>query len=100
MRTQCAEVKGGHFTLASATLVQIGYGEHRGQAPRAPELDKPLGTVVVCGAKHALVSAFLAKHYGGGAGLDAPAHTVMTADHHALVSSNLVKLRGECTSSH
>lgn len=104
LRTQCAEVKGGHFALASATLVQTGYGERPGQAPRAPGLDKPLGTVVAGGAKHALVSAFLAKHYGGnydgpGVGLDEPASTVTTTDHHALVSSHMVKLRGECTGS-
>ncbi|WP_428851173.1 DNA cytosine methyltransferase [Imbroritus primus] len=104
LRTQCAEVKGGHFALASATLVQTGYGERPGQAPRAPGLDKPLGTVVAGGAKHALVSAFLAKHYGGnytgpGVSLAAPADTITTTDHHALVSSNLVKLRGECTGS-
>ncbi|MGD1324942.1 DNA cytosine methyltransferase [Pandoraea pnomenusa] len=104
LRTQCAEVKGGHFALASATLVQTGYGERPGQAPRAPGLDKPLGTVVAGGAKHALVSAFLAKHYGGnydgpGVSLDQPTSTVTTTDHHALVSSHLVKLRGECTGS-
>lgn len=103
LRTQCAEVKGGHFALASATLVQTGYGERAGQAPRAPGLDKPLGTVVAGGAKHALVSAFLAKHYGGnetpGADLRYPASTITAKDHHALVSSHLVKLRGECTGS-
>ncbi|VVD75309.1 type II restriction endonuclease subunit M [Pandoraea aquatica] len=98
LRTQCAEVKGGHFALASATLVQTGYGERPGQAPRAPGLDKPLGTVVAGGAKHALVSAFLAKHYGGnydgpGVALADPASTITTTDHHALVSSHLVKLR-------
>lgn len=104
LRTQCAEVKGGHFALASATLVQTGYGERPGQAPRAPGLDKPLGTVVAGGTKHALVSAFLAKHYGGnydgpGVGLGEPASTITTTDHHALVSSHMVKLRGECTGS-
>ncbi|EON13106.1 DNA cytosine methyltransferase [Pandoraea sp. SD6-2] len=65
LRTQCAEVKGGHFALAAA---------------------------------------FLAKHYGGnydgsGVGLKEPASTITTADHHALVSSHMVKLRGECTGS-
>lgn len=104
LRTQCAEVKGGHFALASATLVQTGYGERAGQAPRAPGLDKPLGTVVAGGAKHALVGAFLAKHYGGhydgaGVGLGEPASTITTSDHHALVTSHMVKLRGECTGS-
>ncbi len=103
LRTQCAEVKGGHFALAAATLVQTGYGERPGQAPRAPGLDKPLGTAVAGGVKHALVSAFLAKHYGGnetpGADLRDPASTITAKDHHALVSSHLVKLRGECTGS-
>jgi hypothetical protein len=31
----------------------------------SPGLDKPLGTVVAGGGKHAVVGAFLAKHYGG-----------------------------------
>lgn len=90
--------------IVAPTLVQAGYGEAPGQAPRSLDLQKPLGTVVAQGRKHALVSAFLAKHYGGnydgaGAALDAPAHTITTADHHALVSSHLVKLRGQCTGS-
>ncbi|ARU23027.1 phosphoadenosine phosphosulfate reductase [Ralstonia solanacearum] len=104
LRTQCAEVKGGHFALAAATLVQTGYGERPGQAPRAPGLDKPLGTAMAGGIKHALVSAFLAKHYGGnydgpGVGVPEPASTITTTDHHALVASHMVKLRGECTGS-
>lgn len=90
--------------VVAPTLVQAGYGEAPGQAPRALDLHKPLGTVVAQGRKHALVSAFLAKHYGGnyeGAGISLtdPTSTVTTSDHHALVSSNLVKLRGECTGS-
>ncbi|MGN5354359.1 DNA cytosine methyltransferase [Ralstonia sp. L16] len=104
LRTQCAEVKGGHFALASATLVQTGYGERAGQAPRAPGLDKPLGTVVAGGAKHAVVSAFLAKHYGGnydgpGVGMTDPASTVTTTDHHALVSAQLVGCGGRAGQS-
>ena len=47
------------------TLVQTGYGERQGQAPRVPGLDKPLGTLVAGGTKHALVAAFLAQHNGG-----------------------------------
>ncbi|WP_316150079.1 DNA cytosine methyltransferase [Cupriavidus sp. BIC8F] len=104
LRTQCAEVKGGHFALASATLVQTGYGERPGQAPRAPGLDKPLGTVVAGGAKHALVSAFMAKHYGGnyegpGVNLRDPASTVTTVDHHALVAAQLVGCGGRAGQS-
>ncbi len=85
----------GELALAIPTLVQTGYGERAGQAPRVPGLDKPLGTVVGS-QKHALVAAFLAKHYGGvvGQGIQAPTGTVTTVDHHSLVTSHLVKLRG------
>ena len=80
----------------AATLIQTGYGERPGQAPRVPGLDKPLGTVVA-GQKHALVQAFLAKHYTGVVGheLSKPTGTVTTADHHSIVTSHMVKLRGQ-----
>lgn len=98
LRTQCAQVKGGHFALVAPTLVQTGYGERAGQRPRAPGLDKPLGTVVGGGQKHALVAAFLAKHYGGhetpGSDCATTFDTVTARDHHALVASSLVKLKG------
>jgi DNA (cytosine-5)-methyltransferase 1 len=45
----------GRGPLASPTLIQTGYGERPGQAPRVPGLDKPLGTMVAGGVKHALV---------------------------------------------
>jgi len=51
--------------LVAPTLVQTGYGERSGQAPRVPGLEKPVGTIVAGGQKHALVAAFLAKHYTG-----------------------------------
>lgn len=84
------------FGVVAATLIQTSYGERPGQAPRVPGLDKPLGTVVAQGVKHAAVTAFLAKHYGGvtGTRIDVPAGTVTTTDHHAVVTSNIVKLRG------
>lgn len=69
-------------------LVQTGYGERVGQAPRCLDLDEPLGTIPAGGCKHALV-AFVAKNYGGhegpGIALDAPLSTVTCVDHHALV---------------
>lgn len=64
LRTQCANVKGGHFALAAATLIQTGYGEAPGQAPRVPGLGKPVGTLVD-GQKHGVVSAIL-KQAGAG----------------------------------
>lgn len=88
--------------LCSPTLIQTGYGERQGQAPRVPGLEKPLGTVVG-GQKHALVAAFMAKHYGGnetpGWPMVKPISTVTTQDHHALVAANMVKLRGTSNSA-
>ena len=82
--------------LVAPTLVQIGYGERTGQQPRAPGLGKPLGTVVAGGAKHALVAAFLAKHYTGVVGQDLrqPIGTVTATDHHSMVAAFLVKFYG------
>ena len=93
LRTQVAQVKGGHFALVAPTLVQTGYGEREGQAPRALDLGKPLGTVVA-GQKHALVQAFLAKHYTGvvGSDLNDPMATVTSVDHHSLVAAHLVHM--------
>ena len=92
---------GGKSQLVTPTLIQMGYGERPGQQPRVLQLDNPLGTVTAGGNKFATVSAFLAKHYGGnytgpGVGLDEPTHSVTTVDHHAVVASHLVKLRGTC----
>ncbi|WP_108701583.1 DNA cytosine methyltransferase [Phytobacter sp. SCO41] len=90
---------GGKSQLVSTTLIQMGYGERVGQAPRILQIEKPLGTVTAGGNKFALVAANLVKHFGGnysGAGLvlDEPVHTVTTTDHHALVTSSIVKMRG------
>ncbi|MGP2461398.1 DNA cytosine methyltransferase [Pantoea ananatis] len=58
--------------------------------------DEPSGTVMAKGGgKSALVTAFMAKHFGGnytgpGAAVDGPAHTVTTTDHHALVTANIM----------
>lgn len=122
----------------TATLVQTGYGERRGQDPRVPGLHKPIGTIVASGGKHALVTAFLAQHnkelngYKAGrpatvplstitskgsqqqlvsvhlVGIDnqssgvspawdaqSPLTTIVAEARHALVTSNLVKLRGD-----
>lgn len=67
LRTQCAQVKGGHFAIAAATLIQTGFGEREGQAPRVPGLHKPLGTLVD-GVKHAAVAAHLVKFRGDSQG--------------------------------
>lgn len=55
-------------------------------------------TTVTSKAEHCLAVAYVAKHYGGvvGHGLDRPLGTVTNVDHHSLVSSHLVKLKGTC----
>lgn len=64
--------------------------------------DAPSGAITAGGGgKSQLVTANLIKHYGGnytgpGVSLDEPAHSVTTVDHHAVVASHLVKLRGTC----
>jgi DNA (cytosine-5)-methyltransferase 1 len=80
------------YAVVAPTLIQTGYGEREGQAPRVPGLGKPLGAAVAGGTKHALVSAFLAKHYGGAVGhvLERPLGTVTAVDHHSLVAATLV----------
>lgn len=86
------------FALISPTLIQTGYGEREGQQPRVPGLDKPLGTVVAGGQKHGLVSAFLAKHYGGnetpGSPLSKPVDTITSQDHNALVAAHVSPMYG------
>lgn len=92
------------FNLVAPTLVQMGYGEDTkrnngaGQPARVLDLQQPLGTVVAQGQKHGLVSAFLAKHYGGVVGqrLDFQLGTITSKDHHSLAAAALVKLRGQC----
>lgn len=76
---------GTQHGLAVPTLVQTGYGERPGQAPRVPGLEKPIGTMVAGGSKHALVAAFLAQHNAGarmennaGRPADAPLSTLTT----------------------
>lgn len=58
--TICASSKDQNQMIA-ATMVQTGYGERQGQAPRALDVQAPLGTIVASGGKHAPVAAFLAQ---------------------------------------
>jgi DNA (cytosine-5)-methyltransferase 1 len=94
----------GH-ALVVPTLQQSGYGERPGQAARVPGLHQPLGTMVN-GQKHALVQAYLVKHFGdplrsdGGGGivcgddLRRPIGAVTARDHHSLAAVTLAKFRG------
>ncbi|BEV15095.1 DNA cytosine methyltransferase [Herbaspirillum sp. DW155] len=108
LRTQCAEVKGGHFAVVSATLVDAAHGEQSPSGVKrwgtgAHDIEKPMGTVTASGGNQALVSATLVQTgYGerpGQAprapGLDKPLGTVVAGGgKHALVSAMLAKHYG------
>lgn len=87
----------GEKAIVVPSLVQTGYGERKGQAPRVLDLHAPLGAVVAGGQKHALVAAFLTKFYGTstGSGLEEPMPTTTAGGTHAgLVSAFLAKHYG------
>jgi DNA (cytosine-5)-methyltransferase 1 len=99
LRTQCAQVKGGHFALIAPTLVGAGGPAYQGK-PRPA--DQPAHTLTA--ENHAaLVTAFLAKHYGGhetpGWPLQKPASTITAVDHHGLVTGTLVGVGGRAGQS-
>jgi DNA (cytosine-5)-methyltransferase 1 len=104
MRTVTSHGRGA-LALVAPTLIQVGYGEREGQAPRTLDLHKPLGVVVAGGGKHALVAAFLAKHYGdrptggwpGGASVADPFSAITVRDHHSVVAAHLMKFYGTST---
>ena len=73
---------------------QTGWGADRLQY----DINEPL-TTVTTKAEHCLVTAFLAKHFGGVTGIpvDNPFPTVTTrGTQNQVVTSHLIKLRGTC----
>ncbi|RYZ33784.1 MAG: DNA cytosine methyltransferase [Myxococcaceae bacterium] len=84
----------GH-ALVAPTLVTIDHGSSSaGMTPAAACLP-----TITTENRHALVSAFMTKHYGGVVGVPfdgRPLDTVTAQDHHALAAATLVKLRGDC----
>jgi len=67
------------------TLIQTGYGERDGQEPRVPGLDKPLGTAVAGGVKHALVAPHLMTMRNAQKPFneaDKPTHTITSGGAH------------------
>jgi len=92
------------MTMRAATMVQTGYGERPGQAPRSLDIEAPIGTQVAGGAKHAVVAAFLAQHNTGVVGheIDKPLSTVVAVgqfgiSQQAVVAANLIKFNGNST---
>lgn len=94
---------GNRNFLAVPYLVHRSNGERPGQEPRIYDPQRPLGTIVAQGQKHAACVAFLAKHYGGnesttgGTPMDRPVDTITTQDHHSVVAAHLVRYNSERT---
>jgi len=79
------------LNAAKPFIIEIGQRHGRGGGP----VDRPLNTIMPT-QRHALVTAFLAKHYGGvvGHGLERPIGTITGVDHHSLVACHLTKFYG------
>lgn len=91
LRTQCAQVKGGHFALVSAFLAKHFTGVV------GSDLRDPQGTVTAVD-HHSLVTAHIQRDFGASVGHAAgdPLATVTGGGggKAALATSNLIKLRG------
>lgn len=97
---------GGHKMLLAPTLVQVGYGERNGQAPRALDLHEALGTVVAGGNKFGLAAATLIQMgHGQGSGptkrrsngandVTGSLGTVTASGGHGLMAAYMVQANG------
>ncbi|MFV0351208.1 MAG: DNA cytosine methyltransferase [Oscillospiraceae bacterium] len=85
--------------IVTPTLIQTGYGEKKGQLPRVPGLEKPLGTVVST-EKHAVIALTLVQYHGEktekehrGQKMEDPILTVDGSNRYGLVSASLVSFQ-------
>lgn len=86
-----------HSAVIGAALVQTGYGERDGQAPRALDVEDAIGTQVAGAAKHAVVGAWMVQHNTGviGHGADeAVSAMTTTVSHQQIAGAYLVHQRG------
>ena len=101
LRTQCAQVKGGHFALCAAFLAQHNTqreGFHPGRAA-----SDPLATITARGTQTQLVTSHIMKMRGTniGHGTDEPLHTITSSGcHHAEVRAFLLKYYGNDKEPH
>lgn len=96
LRTQCAQVKGGHFALVAPVLA--GVGGRAGQS-RPRSADEPMATITAK-ADAVLVAPILSTYYGNknpegdprGCAMDSPIGTQTTENRHALVAASMVQV--------
>jgi DNA (cytosine-5)-methyltransferase 1 len=92
--------------LVAPVLIQTGQGERRGQRPRYLDIQKPLGTVVACGGRHALAAGLLVPFIENGNSqrvrggwnitrdIAGPFPTITSQNQKAVVAAHLMKLQG------
>lgn len=83
---------------AAQFLIQTGYGERKGQAPRVLDIEAPLGTVVGTG-KHAVGSAILVgaggpEYAGKPASVEDPLGTSLTENHRCVATAYMMQANG------
>jgi len=88
------------YIINTAEPFIVTYYGSKGEDFRGQAITSPLATQTTEN-RHALVTAFLAKHYGGvvGCSLDRPLGTITSVDHHSLVTANLVRQFGNSIGS-
>lgn len=87
--------------IVNETLAPVMTEIANASSPRCMKANEPLRTICasVKGGHHALVTAFIAKHYTGVVGdkdCKEPLDTITSKDHHSLVTGTIVKLRNNC----
>ena len=85
--------------IATPTLIQY-HGEQSENEVRGQALERPLQTVDTRN-RYGLVTAFMAKYFGGGykgagSGVDEPLHTVTAVDHNALAAVHITQFNNHC----
>jgi DNA (cytosine-5)-methyltransferase 1 len=94
LRTQVAQVKGGHFAMVAAHMTAFGQNA-AGTSP-----DEPIQTVMAGATRHGVVAAFFEQANGGfydgdGRAADAPLSTIcQSGANQRLVNAYLVKYYG------
>jgi DNA (cytosine-5)-methyltransferase 1 len=88
------------FIVPLTPIISTYYGAKSANDDRCSRPDQPIATQTTEN-RHAVVSAFLAKHYGGVTGqeINKPSGTVTTIDHHSLVTAHMVRHFGESVGS-
>jgi DNA (cytosine-5)-methyltransferase 1 len=106
LRTQCAEVKGGHFSMVTVTAALLAQNNnHSGTIGHAGRpADEPVSTVTASGAQQSLVTATLVgaggpTYSGKPKPVDAPMGTQTSENHTAMATAVLVGVGGRAGQS-